>query len=54
MKIKHNHYPNGTETRLVSNELTISTVLCACGVTMTRQMAPINAKYNWENWQVKE
>ena len=43
----HTHAPQGEIQRYESAKLG----QCSCGVDLVSHLAPIRAKYNWEEWE---
>ena len=53
--LNHKHEPSGAETVLVplnSEDYSMVSAQCKCGVTLIRETAPQGARYNWEDWRV--
>jgi len=53
--MNHKHEPWGTEIVLVrreSDDYTMVSAQCPCGVTLIRETAPQGSKYNWNDWRV--
>lgn len=51
----HQHEPHGTEIvleRRETDDYTMTLAFCLCGARMTRETAPLGAKYNWEDWKI--
>lgn len=49
----HKHEPWGTEVVLVDqDEYTMVSAQCLCGVWLIRETAPVDAKFNWQDWRV--
>jgi hypothetical protein len=50
--LNHKHEPIGGIRWEHTNDSSRQFAPCKCGVTLTRQTAPQDARYNWEDWKV--
>jgi hypothetical protein len=53
----HIHEPHGSEIVLVhlnSENYSMVSAKCLCGVTLVRETAPKGARYNWEDWRLSK
>ena len=46
--MSHMHTPAGT----VETYLSAKVGQCACGVDLVSYLAPVEARYNWEDWRL--
>lgn len=52
--MQHKHEPSGFSRWVLDTPTkSIQECECRCGATLTRETAPLDAKYNWKEWATK-